>query len=74
MIAPLWCWGSVVLFRRRPVMASMNASDEALGERPSSFAALEAWACEAAQLVAGGTPTLNPTAQPVGVDDLGMDL
>jgi Methyltransferase domain len=67
------CWGSVVLFRRRPVMASMNASDEAFGERPSSFAAREAWACEAAQLVAGGTPTLNPTAQLVGVDDLGMD-
>jgi hypothetical protein len=27
-------------------------------------------ACGAAQL----TPTLDPTAQPVGVDDLGMDL
>jgi hypothetical protein len=50
------------------------ARDEAFGERPSSFAAREAWACEAAQLVAAGTPTLNPTAQPVGVDDLGMDL
>jgi hypothetical protein len=30
--------------------------------------------CEAAHLVAVGTPTLDPTAQPVGVDDLGMDL
>jgi hypothetical protein len=39
------------------------------GERPSSFAARET-----AQLVAADTPTLDPTAQSVGVDDLGMDL
>jgi hypothetical protein len=45
-----------------------------LVERPSSFAAREAWVREAAQLVAAGTPKLDPTAQPVGVDDLGMDL
>jgi hypothetical protein len=29
---------------------------------------------EARPIVAAGTPTLDPTAQPVGVDDLGMDL
>jgi hypothetical protein len=40
---------------------------EAFGGRPSSFAAREAWACEAARLVAAGTPTLKPTAEPVGV-------
>jgi hypothetical protein len=65
----------------RPIVADPHearlvlvARDEAFGERPSSFAAREAWAREAAQLVAAGTPTLDPTAQPVGVDDLGMDL
>jgi hypothetical protein len=50
------------------------AHNKALGERPSSLAAREAWAREAAQLVATGTPMLDPTTQPVGVDDLGMDL
>jgi hypothetical protein len=65
----------------RPVVAdphearlALVAHNKALGERPSSLAAREAWAREAAQLVAIGTPMLDPTTQPVGVDDLGMDL
>jgi hypothetical protein len=65
----------------RPVVADPHesrlglvADDKALGERPSSFAVCEAWAREAAQFVAAGTPTLDPTIQPVDVDDLGMDL
>jgi hypothetical protein len=65
----------------RPIVADPHearlvlvARDEAFGERPSSFAARATWACEAAQLVAAGTPTLDPTPQPVGADDLRMDL
>jgi uncharacterized lipoprotein NlpE involved in copper resistance len=54
----------------RPIVADPHearlvlvARDEAFGERPSSFAARATWACEAAQLVAAGTPTLDPTAR-----------
>jgi hypothetical protein len=50
------------------------ARDEALGERPSSFAAREAWAREAAQLVGAGTLMLEATIQQIGADDFGMDL
>jgi hypothetical protein len=46
----------------------------ALGERPSSFAAREAWAREAAQLVGTGTATLDPAPEPASMDDLGIDL
>jgi hypothetical protein len=46
----------------------------AFGERPSSFAAREVWAREAAQLVGAGTATLDPTPEPASMDDLGMDL
>ena len=53
---------------------ALVARDQALGERPSSFAAREAWAREAAQLVGAGTPTLEPPTQHLGADDLGMDL
>ncbi len=65
----------------RPIVADPHdarlvdvARDEAFGERLSSFAEREAWTCEAEQRVVAGTPRLDPTAQPVGVDDLGMDL
>jgi hypothetical protein len=58
----------------RPIVADphearlvLTARSEAFGERPWSFAAREAWACEAARLVAAGTPTVKPTAEPVGV-------
>jgi conjugative relaxase-like TrwC/TraI family protein len=53
---------------------ALVARDEALGERPSSFAARAAWAREAAQLVGAGPPTLDPPTQHLGADDLGMDL
>jgi conjugative relaxase-like TrwC/TraI family protein len=53
---------------------ALVARDHAVGERPSSFAAREAWAREAAQLVGAGPPTLDPPTQHIGADDFGMDL
>jgi conjugative relaxase-like TrwC/TraI family protein len=53
---------------------ALVARDRPLSERPSSFAAREAWAREAAQLVGAGMPTLDPPTQPIGADDFGMDL
>jgi hypothetical protein len=46
----------------------------ALGERPSSFAAREAWVREAAQLVGTGTPTRDPGPEHATIDDLGTEI
>jgi hypothetical protein len=46
----------------------------ALGSRPSSFTAREAWVRDAAQLVAHDIPDPSPTPDPVALDDLGLDI
>jgi hypothetical protein len=51
-----------------------QAISQVLGERPSTFAAREAWVREAIQLVANETPALDPAPEPATMDDLGMDF
>jgi len=44
----------------RPAALLRSRALEAFGERPSRLRGRRSWAREAAQLVATGTPTLNP--------------
>jgi conjugative relaxase-like TrwC/TraI family protein len=46
----------------------------ALGSRPSSFRARDAWTRDAVALVGRETPTLDSSPGPASIDDLGLDL
>lgn len=45
-----------------------------IGERPDSFAARETWNRAAAQLISSEPATLEPTTEPVAMDDLGPEI